>query len=310
MKFYSFKTSYSSGYFDIKEWKKHITGLERKVDSLWSYLNLVRPNYSTVNWNSYDKSKTEAKQMEVDITNEDKVPSELKGAIYIKDGTEYYFLKCFNNNDLVWCKNNMIIINDYPKQDYLSTILNFKEDISKEDIIKSLKNVIEGPLENTWLLVDSNNSDGYIKIPSISGYGEAFTLKWGKKESKKYYLHCEPIKHNKGQIYYFFNNPKQVRWNKHSWTTNANQRMVTTFNKDIEASYSEDNTPTIGQEVVKEFYQGQKQLMHNTFIRKENEERTEIVYEPVMADYVYKNNPNSQEFILQKPNNNLEVYYW
>ena len=287
MKHYSFKTG-PNKYFDTREWRKHILGLESKVDSLWNYLNLTNPNYSIINWNQ-DNLETDDKHIQ--ITNDPAI-----GAIYKKPGSnnEYYFLKCFNNKDLIWGRPNIYFINDYPSNELI-------EGINSNEIRESL--LIQAP-ENSWLLIDSNIEKGYQFLPSSSGYGGIYTIQWCYNATEnKYYLNYTLLNNGKDVEVVFFNKPTQTRWNTYVTSNNVNLKYFITSFKDVK------NTLT------KEYYQGQKQLMKKFFISKDKNENSikTTIYEEVGADYVVEEDSLQEWEKTQFKINNtigLGVYYW
>lgn len=290
MKYYSSKNK----NFDRREWYKHIHNLERKIDSLYTYLNLTKPNYNIVNWNKENK-----------VTDDNFMKTQgalVEGAaIYSKtwgDKTyEFYFLKCFNNNDLIWYKTNMKIINDFLTNDNINKIENILTS-SNLDLSLKLKfgsNYIEPNLmENSWILIDKNTESGYRLLPSTSGYGSIYTMKWINK-SGNYGIYQELTNNGKGVTTRFFNSPYQVRWNKFcNFFSSDDNRISIVDNKDIVTCQN------------KEFYQGQKQLM-NKILKKDVNNN---YYEYVAADCLYTKKGNLQQVRSIKTTINMEVYYW
>lgn len=282
MKYYSFKTNFKkSNYLDKKEWKKHIYGLEKKADALFEYLNIMQPNYSIINWNEYNLP-LESEQMY--IQNDDWT----KGAIYRSQNVDYYFLKCFNNNDLIWGKTNARFINNFPNQRIINQIKSHSEELECFSVT-----------DNTWLLIDKNTSTGYRLLNSSSGYGGIYTIKWMEyytDTTRSYYLRYDLINNGKNVTTMFFNNPWQTRWNL--FETNMITKSTTISNSCIK------NTEN-------EFYQGQKQLMHKIYLEKKENQQTR--YESVCADYTHQEEVMlSQQKLIWKlqPIQNLGVYYW
>lgn len=279
MKHYSVKTP----FFDKREWKKHILNLELKTDALFNYINLNNPNYFIINWNAEDYP-TSDRLMKMTSKNIS------KGAIYSHSNLDYYFLKCFNNNDIIWGKTNIRFINDFPTIDLIQRINSGSETDSKGEKFTIL------PEENSWLFIDSNEENGYKFLPSSSGYGNAYTIKWVWDDIRnKYIIEYKSVNNSKNFQTYFFNKPTQTRWDSFNQRTVEDSNLIIDW-KDIQKLSTG------------EYYQGQKQWMHKTL--KSNSDNS---YEYVYADNIYEENTITEYIKIKlatKNNINMEVYYW
>ena len=299
MKFYSFKTGNNSSYFDRKEWQKHIRNLEQKTDSLFNYISLINPNYSIVNWNQYNMP-TDDQQMQ--ITND---PT--RGSVYTytagDNSRQYYFLKCFNNNELIWSRKNLWCVNANP-WDYINTSdtnsktwLDYVIDLEDSFRADQYKDIIFEIPENSWLLINSNLDKGYQFLPSSSGFGGIYTIKWVYNyESCQYQLQHNLINNGKDVVVTFFNKPTQTRWNKYDSIGSSNRNYIITAFVDIKNPSGE-------------YYQGQKQVIHKLFYQ-----HNPTTYEAILVDHTIEKNELQEWNKIQFPTNintdKMGVYYW
>lgn len=290
MKYYSWKKYIGSG-LDHIEWHKHILNLENKIDSLFHYLYSIYPNYTNINWNALHLN-TDEKLMYLSENTE-------KGAIYkdTQSNIEYYFIKCFNNNDLIWCKNNICFINDWPSLYWINSInLANEQNLTLQQYLALFSDdessKVFQPQENSWLLMDFNIEQGYKLLPSTSGFGGVYKTKW-ITIGNEYYLQYDLIDNGKDVVVHFFNNPLQTRWNLYNTTISENEMSITTYSKDIKNTNNE-------------YYQAQKQLMRQMLIKDTRE--------PVIVDYIHTEDNISynwqRETFHIKNKINVGVYYW